>query len=170
MANELIGEYSTGATLFAVLYNDTTKRVWNGTTFENWTNGNFANYPISLTEMGASGRYYGNLPASLDANAGYSYDVLVQQGGSPAIGDMAYRCSTGQTGAGPVFSGALTESYAAVGSAFTLPQALYMIWSLLANAGISNVTQTSYKVDGTTAAMTFTFNSSSLPTRRIRAT
>lgn len=169
MANEIVGEYLTGATLYAILYNDAAQQVWNGSAFAAWVNGNYATYPIAMTEMGASGKYFANLPGGLDANAGYSYDVLVQQGGSPAIGDIAYKCSVGQTGAAPL-AAVLTESYAADGAAFTLPQALYMIWSLLANAGIVGTTQTSYKVDSVTTAMTFTLNSASFPTQRLRTT
>ncbi len=69
-----------------------------------------------------------------------------------------------------VFTTALTESYAADGAAFTLSQALYMVWSLLAERFIVSTTLTAKKLDGSTAAMTFTLDSATVPTSQTRAT
>lgn len=67
-------------------------------------------------------------------------------------------------------SAALTEDYAADGATFTLNQAVYMIWSLLAERSRSSTTLTSKKLDGATAAMTFTLDSATAPSSQTRAT
>jgi hypothetical protein len=64
----------------------------------------------------------------------------------------------------------LTESYAADGATMTPAQAFYMIWSLLAERGISGTTLTAKKLDGSTTSMTFTLDSASTPTSQTRAT
>lgn len=69
-----------------------------------------------------------------------------------------------------VFMGtALTEAYAADGSAATPAQLLYMIWALLAEKSVSGTTVTVKKLDGSTAAMTFTLNDGTNPTSITRA-
>lgn len=65
---------------------------------------------------------------------------------------------------------ALTESYAADGAAPTLTQALYAIQQFLQEKAISGTTMTVNKLDGTTAAMTFTLDSDTAPTTITRAT
>lgn len=61
------------------------------------------------------------------------------------------------------------ESYAADGAVPTLSQFLWMIWSAIADYGISGTTLTARKQDGT-AAMTFTLDDATTPTSRTRAT
>lgn len=67
-------------------------------------------------------------------------------------------------------SAAMTESYAADGAAPTLGQFQYMLWSLLAERTISGTTLTANKLDGTTAAMTFTLDDAVNPASQTRAT
>lgn len=67
-------------------------------------------------------------------------------------------------------SAALTESYAADGAAFTLNQALYQIWSFMAEKNNSATTLTTKKLDGSTTAMTFTYDSATTPSTLTRAT
>ena len=67
-------------------------------------------------------------------------------------------------------SAALTESYAADGAAMTLNQAIYQIWSFLAEKNVAGTTLTAKKLDGSTTSMTFTLDSSSAPTSITRAT
>ena len=78
----------------------------------------------------------------------------------------------GAAGAGltaiPVISGALTEGYAADGATATLAQILYMIYSCVAQMDLTGTTLTTRKLDGTTVALTFTLDSSTLPTSRVR--
>ena len=64
----------------------------------------------------------------------------------------------------------MTEAYATNGSAMTVAQALHMLWSAIANFGISSTTLTSRKLDHSTSAMTFTLDSATVPTSRTRAT
>jgi len=63
----------------------------------------------------------------------------------------------------------MTESYATTTGAMTLAQALHMIWSAVANFGISSTTLTTRKLDNSTTAMTFTLDSATVPTSRTRA-
>lgn len=65
---------------------------------------------------------------------------------------------------------ALTEAYAADNAAFTAAQALYMLWSAVAEIAISGTTMTCKKLDGSTTSMTFTLDSATAPTSRTRAT
>ena len=64
---------------------------------------------------------------------------------------------------------AMTEAYAVDGAAATPAQALYMIWSMLAEKSVSSTTLTCKKVDGSTTAMTFTMNNASNPTTITRS-
>jgi hypothetical protein len=64
----------------------------------------------------------------------------------------------------------MTEAYAADGAAPTLAQALMMIQQMLGDFTISGTTMTVRKVDGATAAATFTLNDGSNPTALTRAT
>lgn len=64
-----------------------------------------------------------------------------------------------------VMATAMTEAYAADGAAGTLPQMLYQIWSRLSEFSISGQTITSFKLDGTTGAMTFSLDSATAPTK-----
>ena len=65
---------------------------------------------------------------------------------------------------------ALTESYATDGSTFSVAQALYMMWAFIGEKEISGTTLTANKLDGTTAAMTFTLDDATSPTSITRAT
>lgn len=63
---------------------------------------------------------------------------------------------------------ALTESYAADNTAMTLAQALYMIYSCVAQMDITGVNLTTRKLDGTTQALQFQLDSATVPTSRVR--
>ena len=67
-------------------------------------------------------------------------------------------------------SAALTEGYAADGAAATLPQLLYLLVAYLTEKNISGTTLTAKKLDGSTAAATFTLDSATAPTSITRAT
>ena len=64
----------------------------------------------------------------------------------------------------------MTESYAADGVAPTLAQMLFMSWSFYTQMAVVTTTGTAKKLDGSTSAMTFTFNDASDPTSITRAT
>jgi hypothetical protein len=64
---------------------------------------------------------------------------------------------------------ALTEAYASDGAAPTAEQFLFMIWAALQEFAISGTTLTAKKLDGSTAAMTWTLNDATNPTSRTRA-
>lgn len=63
-----------------------------------------------------------------------------------------------------------TEAYSADGVVPTLAQALFGLISITSEFAISGTTITCKKLDGTTASMTFTLDSSTVPTSRTRAT
>ena len=66
-------------------------------------------------------------------------------------------------------SAALTEGYATDGATATLPQLLYMIWSLLAEGNASGTTITCKKLDGAATSMTFTIDNGTSPATITRA-
>ena len=68
-----------------------------------------------------------------------------------------------------VLTTTMAESYAVDGGPMTLAQALYMIWSTIAQKDIAGVTMTTRGLDGSTAVMTFTLNSSTNPTSITRS-
>jgi hypothetical protein len=63
-----------------------------------------------------------------------------------------------------ILTTALTEAYAADGSAATLSQLLYMIWSILNSLKFVTTTGTARELDGVTPAMTFTIDDADNPT------
>lgn len=69
-----------------------------------------------------------------------------------------------------ILGSALTESYAADGAAFTLPQAMYQIWARLSEFSISAQVITAFQLDGVTPAMTFSLDSATAPTKVERVT
>lgn len=84
MANEIWCNYTTGATLYAIVRKQSDKKVYNGTTFEAWNNANIGTYDIPMTENGM-GMYFVNFPV---VAAGIYYVVIcVQAGVNPAVTD-----------------------------------------------------------------------------------
>jgi ribosomal protein L12E/L44/L45/RPP1/RPP2 len=69
-----------------------------------------------------------------------------------------------------ILTTAMTESYAAAGSAPTLAQALFLIQQLLADHVASGTTLTVRRLNGTTTAATFTFNDADNPSGITRST
>lgn len=86
MAKELLTpKLTVDATYYAVIY-DESGQPFNGTTFEAFTDANYATYDVAMTELGtSSGRYAVDLPAALSATTRYSYEVFRQVGGSPSM-------------------------------------------------------------------------------------
>lgn len=79
-----------------------------------------------------------------------------------------YRMSS--TGVDDILRSNLTEGYAADKAALTLEKGLHMCWSVLGNSAIVGTTRTFYKLDDSTAAMTFTLDNGTTPSSQIRAT
>ena len=65
---------------------------------------------------------------------------------------------------------AMTEAYAAKGSAPSAAQILFEIRALLAEKAVASTTLTAKKIDGSTTAATYTLNSATAPTSITRAT
>jgi|GEM_PF-2782977 len=75
----------------------------------------------------------------------------------------------GATGVNDILRTELTEGYAADGATFTLEQGLFMLWALLAERAVAGTTLTANRLDGSTAAMTFTLDDADAPTSQTRA-
>lgn len=89
MANEIQISYATGQTLRAALYDaDTTSAtvgyVWDGTEYVAVGSLVGTSWRITLTEIGSTGEYRGDLPAGL---VGTPVRVKVMSGATPGIGD-----------------------------------------------------------------------------------
>ena len=86
MANELVINYPTGATLYALLF-DATGQVWNGSAFAAPSSTSWTDYDIAMTEVAtATGVYRGTMPAA--AAGVYGWTVRKQAGGAPAASDV----------------------------------------------------------------------------------
>jgi hypothetical protein len=117
VANELLTpKLVPDSTYYAVIYN-AAGQVFNGTTFEAFTDANYATYDVALTELGtSSGRYAANLPGALSATTLYSYEVLRQVGGSPSMADDVLEAQ-GELGAHAALVDAVaTDLAAAIGA------------------------------------------------------
>jgi len=68
-----------------------------------------------------------------------------------------------------VWTGTLTESYAVNGAAMTPAQSLHMMWSDLRSPQQVSTTWTDFRLNNTTAAMTFTLDNATTPTKKTRA-
>lgn len=102
-----------------------------------------------------------DLDATVRAAVGMSSANLDTQ-----LGDLP----TAAENATAVLTTQMTEAYAADGTAPTLAQMQFMLWSLIAERSISSVTMTCKKLDGSTTAMTFTLDDATTPTAITRAT
>ena len=86
MANEIQFSFSSSRTCYFVVRNQTSGFVWNGSTFEAFTSGNWSTYDLSATEQGVSAYYAGNFPSTIAAGV-YSITAKEQIGGTPAQTD-----------------------------------------------------------------------------------
>ncbi len=85
MANELVINYPTGATLYALLF-DSIGQVWNGSAFAAPGSAAWTDYDIAMTEAAtATGIYRASMPSA--AAGVYGWAVYKQKGGSPAVTD-----------------------------------------------------------------------------------
>ncbi len=87
MANELFTTGTSGTVIYALVFRDT-GQVWNGTAFETYAAGNYANYAVTMSELGAAGIFIGDFPATIVAG---EYKLLYRRrvGGVPAENDAA---------------------------------------------------------------------------------
>lgn len=110
MANELIINYPTGATLYALLF-DATGQIYNGSTFVAPGSTNWTSYDIALTEVAtATGIYRGNMPTV--TTGVYSFVVRKQAGGSPAVSDVVVGVGELEWDGSAVVAPSATVSYA----------------------------------------------------------
>lgn len=138
----------------------------------------------ALADVGVTATVTGRIDAAVSTRlAGAAYTapdnaglaVLATRIGVPSGASIAadiadktgYRLST--QGVNDLLRTPLTEGYAADGAAFTVEQALYMLWALLAERSITGTTLTAKKLDGTTVAMSFTLDSANPVTSQTRS-
>jgi hypothetical protein len=121
----------------------------------------------SLTATTGLGNQTANITGNLSGSVGSVTGAVGSVTGAVGSVTGAVGSVAGTTGD---FTTALTESYAADGATFTPAQALYMIWSKMAEMSISTTTMTTKKLDGSTQAMTFTLNDATTPSSITRAT
>ncbi len=68
-----------------------------------------------------------------------------------------------------IFTAQMTEAYAADGTAPTLAEMQFMLWSALSDFSVSGTSIATRKLDGATTAMTFTLDDNTNPTSRTRS-
>lgn len=125
----------------------------------------------SLTATTGLGNQTANITGNLSGSVGsVTSGVTVTTNNDKTGYSLATAPPTAAAIATAVLTTQMTESYAAVGTAPTLAQSQFAIKQHLENSAISGTTQTVYKIDGTTVAMTFTLDSATAPTSIARAT
>jgi hypothetical protein len=140
----------------------------------------------TVTTVGTLTTYTGNTPqtgdayARLGAPAGVSTaadiaavkvdtaNIGTAGAGLTALGDT--RIANLDAKISTILTTAMTESYAAKGAAGTHAQLMYEILALLHEKSVTGTTLTAYKLDGATAAGTYTLSDATSPTSIHRAT
>ena len=85
MAGEIRAIGPSGRTCYVHIFNSSGQR-WNGSEFEAFASGNYANYDVSTSEDGATGIYRGDFPSGITAGR-YDVVLFIQAGASPVNGD-----------------------------------------------------------------------------------
>src|SRR5271170_1325274 len=112
--NELQTRAAVGSTVYAIVRSPSAQ-PWNTSTlaFENWTDGNYANYAIACTDEGSSGFFVGSMPTAITISGTFSIEFFIQAGGSPAESDLFNAGGPlqwdGSAEAGDITSGNLTS-------------------------------------------------------------
>ena len=125
--------------------------------------------------IGALGAGLTGIPwnAAWDAEVESEVDDSIGGGTGTALTAVPWNASWDaevQSEVDDAIGAALADSVPADGSIPSLKQAVYMIVQFLGEKSISGTTLTVRKVDGTTALMTFTLDSATVPTSITRAT
>ena len=86
MANEISATFSSGRTLYFLVFNNISQ-IWStvSSAFAAYVAGNYTDYDVSMSELG-TGIYTGNFPTAITAGV-YSIVCREQLGGSPAATD-----------------------------------------------------------------------------------
>ncbi len=120
MAKEIYMSSESTDTLYAIVYQQSDGKVWNGSAFEAWVDGNIGTYDIAMTASGDM--FFGDFPAVPEVDGAsdkYIVQVRKQLGASPAITDdligqgfMEWGTSGGDetTDTGEVTSGSIAGS------------------------------------------------------------
>lgn len=84
MANELHVATTSGLSIYATVRLQS-GQIWNGSSWESYSSGNYSSYVTSVPEQGSSGYYIGSIPPIGPAMLFVAF--YSQLGGSPAEGD-----------------------------------------------------------------------------------
>ena len=123
---------------------------------------------IDTNELQADWANGGRLDLILDARmAEASYTAPDNAGITQTQADIA---ALNDLSFADVWTGTLTESYAANTAALTPAQAFHMIWADLRSPKQTGTTWSDYRLDNTTVTMTFTLDDATTPTSKTRAT
>lgn len=79
--------YNGSDDVYAIVRKVSTGQVWNGSSFEVWSDSNIYNYDIPLSDQGGD-LYSEDFPSSVDANIQYVIFYYEQAGSSPATDDL----------------------------------------------------------------------------------
>lgn len=148
------------------VYDTTTATTFTAINTITWTNAD-----VQLTEVGSTGQYTANFPATITAGL-YTIEIREQFGSTPNVlndrslaGGRQFWDGTNLTEAnnGPLAA----QSYAADGSEPTAAQMMYMTYAMR-QAVVSGTSYLVKGLDGTTTVMTFTLDDASNPTQMIR--
>lgn len=85
MSDKIIIDHTTSGLNLYAIFRDSNGDHWNGSTFENFTGGNYGNYDVALSEWGTTASYRVAVPAF--AAGRYSYKICQRAGASPAQSD-----------------------------------------------------------------------------------
>lgn len=99
---------------------------------------------------------------------GYSVDTVNDKTGYSISGVKNTLDDLNDVSVADIWTTTLTEGYAADGSAFNGQEALFMLWSKLAEMNNLGLNQDCYKLDGSTLAMRFLLDHATLPTKITR--
>lgn len=86
-ANEIEFVYPSGSTLYALVRQPSTAKVWDAGTaaWDTWADGDIGDYDIPMTDQ--SGDYYtATFPATIGSGS-YTVSIYLQAGGAPATSD-----------------------------------------------------------------------------------
>jgi hypothetical protein len=93
-ANEIEFVYPSGSTLYAIVRQPSTAKVWDAgsSLWDTWSDGDIGDYDIPLTDN--SGDYYGaTFPAAITVGS-YTATIYERAGASPAVTDEILGCGS----------------------------------------------------------------------------
>ncbi len=129
MSYELDTVYSGALAPYAVIRQEGTGRVWDGSGFVTWAGGDYADYAVVLADLGG-GYWAANMPAALPAGT-YTVQYRERAGASPVLADDLLFDSESLT----YFGGGVSTAPPAAAAGMTLTEARSYVGQFARNAG-----------------------------------